>query len=190
MTSVESVEVVPAPLFWITGLAGVGKSTLAEAVVVELRRRGHKPLLLDGDTVRDALESADDAQVHHAAVRLRRAWRIAKLSRMATLQGVPVVVATISLFHPVHAWNRDGRNPYIEVFLDAPIESLRRRRPVLYGDNTQSASQNVVGIDIPPEFPRNPDLTIAQDFDRARLPVHVARVLAIWADANLSAATR
>ena len=186
----ESGEVLPAPLLWITGLSGVGKSTLAEAVVVELRRRGHKPLLLDGDTVRDALESADDAQVHHADARLRRAWRIAKLARMASLQGVTVVVATISLFHSIHAWNRGGPTPYVEVLLDAAIESLRRHRPALYGYNAQSVSRNVVGIDIPAEFPRNPDLTIAQDFDRARLPVHVARVLAIWADANLSAASR
>ena len=189
MTSAEFGEVAPAPLFWITGLAGAGKSTLAEAIVAELRRRGHKPLLLDGDTVRDALESADDAQVHHSYVRLRRAWRIAKLARMATLQGVPVVVATISLFHRIHAWNREGCNPYIEVLLDAAIESLRRRRPALYGDNAQSALQNVVGIDISAEFPRNPHLTIAQDFDRSRLPIYVARVLAIWADANSSVAT-
>ena len=40
---------------WFTGLSGAGKSTLAQAVAEELRRRGHRVEVLDGDEVRTNL---------------------------------------------------------------------------------------------------------------------------------------
>ena len=42
---------------WFTGLSGSGKSTIAAAVVDELRRRGHRVELLDGDEVRENLSA-------------------------------------------------------------------------------------------------------------------------------------
>ncbi len=41
---------------WFTGLSGAGKSTIAEVVVEELRRRGHRVELLDGDEVRGQID--------------------------------------------------------------------------------------------------------------------------------------
>src|ERR671921_912058 len=40
---------------WLTGLSGAGKSTLATRLDAELRRRGHRVELLDGDVVRTNL---------------------------------------------------------------------------------------------------------------------------------------
>ena len=40
---------------WFTGYSGAGKSTIANVVVDELRKRGHRVELLDGDEVREHL---------------------------------------------------------------------------------------------------------------------------------------
>src|SRR5579875_1840978 len=40
---------------WFTGLSGAGKSTLAKLAQAELRRRGYRVELLDGDEVRQNL---------------------------------------------------------------------------------------------------------------------------------------
>ena len=40
---------------WFTGLSGAGKSTLAEMLEDELRKRGLKVEMLDGDVVRTNL---------------------------------------------------------------------------------------------------------------------------------------
>src|SRR3989442_10025691 len=40
---------------WFTGLSGAGKSTIAEIVESELRERGYKVEVLDGDVVRTNL---------------------------------------------------------------------------------------------------------------------------------------
>ena len=38
---------------WIIGLSGAGKTTLAEKTVEEVRKKGKKIILLDGDSVRE-----------------------------------------------------------------------------------------------------------------------------------------
>jgi adenylylsulfate kinase len=40
---------------WFTGLSGAGKTTLADIIAAELRRREHKVEVLDGDVIRTHL---------------------------------------------------------------------------------------------------------------------------------------
>jgi cytidine diphosphoramidate kinase len=186
MTSAaEALPLHHGRILWITGLAGAGKTTLARAVVDALRSRESAaiaPLLLDGDALRDALDGGDelgDADEAHTgydrASRLRRAWRIARLAQFAASQDIPVVVATISLFDQIHAFNRHGPVPYAEIVLDAPLACLRQRNPALYVD-----SVNVVGVGVAAEFPSSPELVIPQEFARWMLSDHVSKALAVW----------
>lgn len=166
----------PSPILWITGLSGSGKSTLARAVVDTLHLEGLRPLLLDGDGLRDALEGAGAEHDHSPAMRKLRAWRLARLARLAASQGIPVVVATISLLHEVQAWNRAGSVPYAEVVLHAELGLLRERKPSLYS----GAHPHVVGLDIAPEYPRQPEVLIQQAFEPAALDLHKNIALGIW----------
>lgn len=168
-----------APILWITGLAGAGKSTLARAFVAA-RGEGRPVLLLDGDGLRDALEGADAPVDHGASARRARAWRIARLARLAADQGVPVVVATISLLHEVQDWNRSGRPPYAEVLLRADLAALAQRKPTVYGVGAAQAPRDIVGIDIAPQYPRRPELVVEQTFDAAALPDLVAQLQQLW----------
>jgi len=166
----------PAPIVWITGLSGTGKTTLANAVRDQLATEGVRALLLDGDAVRHALDSPEDLVRHDYDARVRRAWRLARLARLAANQGFPVIVATISLLHAVQAWNRAGRSVYCEVLLSAEIDVLKQRDPGLYGQGS-AGSANVVGIDIVPEFPLRPELLLAQRFVDSDLAVHARQVV-------------
>lgn len=169
-----------APLLWITGLSGVGKSSLAQAVAKQLRARGERPLLLDGDTLRDALEAADNATSHDLASRERRAWRIARLAQLAAKQGVPVIVASISLFHAVQRFNRATHSRYAEVWLQASLAELRARNPALYGPAGDPTPRQVMGLDQPAQFPERADLVIAQQFGPQALADQLEEVLVLW----------
>src|SRR5437868_24932 len=83
----DSRGIERGPVVWITGLAGVGKSTLAALVVSRLRDEGRRPLLLDGDEMRSAIEGDDAPVQHRHEDRLLRAWRLARLARLASGQG-------------------------------------------------------------------------------------------------------
>src|SRR5438045_4028767 len=90
-------------VYWLTGLSGAGKSTLARKLVDHLRGEGRTAVLLDGDDLRAVL-GADNA--HTSSDRLALALCYARLCALLGMQGVDVVIATISLFHEVHTWNR------------------------------------------------------------------------------------
>lgn len=152
----------PGPVIWITGLSGTGKSTLARRVVADLRAAVGHALLIDGDDFRAMHENELG---HDRADRLRNAHRIARLSQFVSAQGIPVVVATMSLFSEVHEWNRRQIPGYFEVLLTASIEFLARRDPKgLYARAASGAGagagDDVVGAGLAYDLPKSPDLRI------------------------------
>ncbi|WP_297049634.1 adenylyl-sulfate kinase [uncultured Desulfovibrio sp.] len=138
-------------VLWITGLSGAGKTTLGKA----LQQALPGSLLLDGDELREALGA--DGQGFDAQSRRRLALTYARLAGLLARQGATVIVATISLFHELHAWNRAHLPGYVEIFLDVP-ESVRRARDPkgLYAAN----ARNMAGSEVPAELPLEPHLRL------------------------------
>lgn len=155
-------------IIWITGLSGAGKTTLAQHVTEALKHRGAPVVLLDGDALRWVVQ--DPAVGHDRASRLTNAYRIARMAKLLEEQGLTVVVATMSLFHEIHAWNRQEFREYLEVWLEVDSTTLRKRDPRgLYTRFEQGTQSNVVGLDLPCEKPRAPHLVLnnnqpGQDF--------------------------
>ncbi|MGP4113454.1 adenylyl-sulfate kinase [Streptomyces sp. 4N509B] len=141
-------------VLWLTGLSSTGKTSVALRVRDALLSRGVLPVLLDGDRLRAA---APFRGGHSVEDRRSYANFYSRLAAEFAGQGHFVVCATISLFHDTHAWNRANLPRYLEVLLRAPLAELQRRdtRGVY-----RQGSTNIVGVDLMPEFPVNPDLTI------------------------------
>ena len=116
-------DVAAGNVYWITGLSGAGKTTLARLLTRWLRERGRPVLLLDGDELRAALGASALVAPHE---RLALASCYGRLCRLLALQGSDVVIATISLFHAIHRWNRAQLPGYVEILLDVPIGELLR----------------------------------------------------------------
>lgn len=145
-------------VYWITGLSGAGKSTLAERLVERLRHQGKKVISLDGDVMRDLF---NNQFAHTREERLAAAYQYGRLCQFLVAQNVHVVCATISMFHEIQAWNRKNIPNYIEIFVDVPItELIARDNKKIYSRGLAGELSNVVGIDITPEFPQKPDITI------------------------------
>ncbi|MBT9544228.1 MAG: adenylyl-sulfate kinase [Candidatus Sericytochromatia bacterium] len=144
-------------VYWITGLAGSGKSTLGRQLFQFVRTQGLAVVYLDGDVLREVFGKTGYSRTE----RLDLAWRYSHLSHMLAIQGINVVCATISLFHEVQAWNRQHLPGYAEIVLKPPFEVLLQRNPKqLYSRGLAGEIQNVVGIDIEPEWPLNPELVL------------------------------
>lgn len=136
-------------VIWITGLSGSGKTTLGKALQAALP----DSLLLDGDELRAALGA--EGKSFDAAGRLELAKTYARLARLLASQGKTVIVATISLFHELHAWNRENLPGYVEIFIDAPEEVRRARDPKgLYAGNVPQMACSMA------QFPLNPHLRL------------------------------
>ena len=148
-------------LYWITGLAGAGKTTIGTLLRNEIKK--HKPnvFLLDGDIARWAYnDSAGYTRQEREAV----AYRHARVCKMIVDQDIDVICCTVSMFNGVRDWNRQNFINYREIFIDVPMDILiARDKKGLYSQAIGGADNNVVGLNLQLEFPRTPDLTIIND---------------------------
>ena len=148
----------PGSVFWITGLSGAGKTTVGERLWRRLRAAGRSAIFLDGDKLRSAI--AEDLG-HPIEDRRQSAIRNGRLCQLLAEQGIDVVCATISMFHEVQRWNRAHIPGYFEIYLRVPMAEIERRDPKgIYALARNGKAANVVGIDIPAEEPKAPDLVI------------------------------
>jgi len=152
-------------VIWITGLSGAGKSTLAREIVQKLRDSEEIVASLDGDELRDVFGSTTtDLGNYDRKGRLTLAMRYSRLCYLIANQGFTVVIATISLFREVHAWNRTNLPGYFEVFLRVPIEELRRRDPKgIYRRFDSGELSSVAGLDLSIDEPEAADYVLEFD---------------------------
>ncbi|MGB0670889.1 MAG: adenylyl-sulfate kinase [Rhodospirillales bacterium] len=143
-------------VIWIIGLSAAGKSTVAREVV-RLLGESHIPsVLLDGDLLRDVWGQSLGYDLDS---RRENADRTCRLGRMLEQQGICVVTAILSLFPESRLWNRQNLNRYFEVYLDVPMEELKRRDPKgLYAKAERGEMDQVVGLDLTWQPPEAPDL--------------------------------
>lgn len=140
-------------VIWITGLSGSGKTTLAQALQQELEHS----ILLDGDDLRQALGAENTGYDREGRKNLAKTYSC--LALMLARQGFTVLVATISLFHEIHEWNRENLPNYLEIFLDIPDDIRRKRDPKgLYAKNIPDMAGERIAVD----FPAKPDLILEE----------------------------
>ncbi len=163
-------------VIWLTGYSGAGKTTIARRMAGLLCEQGLCPVLLDGDQVREAIN--DTACGHDPKARLENAYRICRLARLLSEQGHPVIVATMSLFHEVHAWNRANLPEYFEVLVKTSLDVARSRDPKgLYSRLEAGEEKNLPGMDLTPEFPLAPHLVLENDEDCTDVSCQAQRIL-------------
>jgi len=148
-------------VYWVTGLAGAGKTTVAEILVTKLRAQGQTVVFLDGDVLREVFGGGAG---HSMAERRVLAHQYGAMCRMLSRQGMTVVCATISMFGEVRQWNRENIVRYCEVYLQVPMEVLvSRDKKGLYRGALAGEIDDVIGVNAPFEEPECPDIMIEND---------------------------
>lgn len=145
-------------LIWITGLAGSGKTTIGNLVYYDLKKERNDIVILDGDI----LKTIVDGEVGYSNdARRKRAYKYAALCKALVNQGLTVICCTIAMFDDVRDKNRANNSNYIEVFLDVPAEVLYERdKKGLYSGVQKGNVNNIVGVDMAVELPKNPDIVL------------------------------
>jgi bifunctional enzyme CysN/CysC len=148
-------------VLWFTGLSGAGKSTIANRLEQKLLGIGCHTMLLDGDNVRHGLNRDLGFTVVDRVENIRRVGEVARLMGEA---GLIVICAFISPFRADRQMAREiaAPHPFIEVFVDTPLEECIRRDPKgLYAKAQAGGIPNFTGIDSPYEPPQNPEIRVA-----------------------------
>ena len=161
---------------WFTGLSGAGKSTIAQIVESELRERGYKVEVLDGDVVRTNLSKGLGFSKEDRDTNIRR---IAFVADLLSRNGVVAITAAISPYREIRDEARALMGArFIEIHVKASVEECARRDVKgLYEKAFRGEIKEFTGVSDPYEEPLNPDLVI--DTESESPEESAARVLAL-----------
>ncbi len=167
-----------ASVIWFTGLSGAGKTTITDALVPELRARGERVEVLDGDVVRTNLSkglgfSREDRDTNIA--------RIAFVADLLARNGVIVVVAAISPYRNTRDDARaliEKNARFVEVHVAPPLETcIARDVKGLYKKAIAGELKGFTGISDPYEEPLTPEARI--DTSQVSVAEAVATILGV-----------
>ena len=155
----EKVSGHPGKIIWFTGLSASGKSTIANALDLELNKRGLRTYILDGDNVRMRLNKDLGFSPESRKENIRRISEVAKLFADS---GTIVMTAFISPYREDRKSAREViGSDYVEVFVNTPVEECINRDPKgLYKKAIAGEIKGFTGIDSPYEEPLNPEINL------------------------------
>ncbi|MGD0020723.1 MAG: sulfate adenylyltransferase subunit CysN [Smithellaceae bacterium] len=152
-----------AAVFWLTGLSGAGKSTIAMALEETLFQSGCQTMLLDGDQLRHGLSANLGFSGKDREENIHRA---AQVARLFFESGHLVICTFISPFAKDRATARllipEGR--FFEIYVSCDLDVCKRRDPNgLYKKAIRGEIKNFTGVSSPYEAPDNPEILLNTD---------------------------
>lgn len=154
----ESLSGQKGRVFWLTGLSGAGKSTIANEFEKVLHKKGLNTYVLDGDNIRTGLNG--DLGFTDAD-RIENIRRVAEVAKLMVDAGLIVITAFISPFRPEREAARAlfDEGDFSEVYIDAPIEIAEQRDSKgLYKKARSGEIPNFTGLFSSYEPPFEPEL--------------------------------
>jgi adenylyl-sulfate kinase len=152
--------------FWLTGLSGSGKSTVARLAAGRLRDLGHRVEVLDGDDVRQNLCAGLGFSPEDRRENVRRiAWVADVLSRNDVITFTAAVSPYRSMREEARA--RMGRR-FVEVYVRASVDECERRDVKgLYRRARAGEIRGFTGVSDPYEEPEAPELVLDTEAESA-----------------------
>lgn len=143
-------------ILWFTGLSGSGKTTITKALEPELKARGCKVEILDGDVVRTNLSKGLGFSQEDRDTNIRR---IGFVAHLLSRNGVVAMTAAISPYRAIRDEIRAIEPNFVEVYVTAPLEVCEGRDVKgLYAKARAGEIKGFTGIDDPYEEPLNPEI--------------------------------
>lgn len=156
---------------WFTGLSASGKSTIAIALEQHLLHQGLASYRLDGDNVRFGLNKDLGFSEKDRNENIRRIAEVAKLFSDSTTLTLTSFIspykADRKIARDLHAASQQAGDepiPFIEVYVDVPVEVAEQRDPKgLYKKARAGEIPNFTGISAPYEAPEDPEIHLKAD---------------------------
>ena len=146
----------------LTGLPGVGKTTLSQIVKEKLQQQGREIEVLDGDTLRKTMNKDLGFSKEDRQENIRR---LGALAYSHVVQNKVVIIAAIN---PYEKTRRELKEKYgaKTIWITCSLETLIERDPkglykrALLPDSDPSKIHNLTGINDLYEEPQSPDFII------------------------------
>lgn len=147
-----------APVLWLTGPSGGGKTTLTKALERELSDLGYRVGVVDGDEFR-AFWGNDSGYTKEDRFKNQRnmIFTAFQASRSFDL----VIVSSLSPYREMRALARTKIPNFHEIHIDCSLAACRKRDPKgHYAKAAAGGHKNFVGVTQEYERPEKPELTV------------------------------
>lgn len=162
-------------IIWVIGLAGSGKTTLANILHARFVKEKLPTVLLDGDNIRE-LFSNDLG--YSKMERLRNAKRIMNLCKLLDKNKINAICAILSISEKNRMWCRKNFSNYLEIYLKCDVNIIQKRKTrTIYSDYDQGLIKNVVGKDIIFEEPQYSDFVINNNKSKKKFTMEINKIL-------------
>jgi len=143
---------------WITGISASGKSTLGKFFFKKLKKENKNTIFFDGDEFRKIFHNDIKYTLKDRDI---NAIRLTSLVKYVSDQKTNIIISANITSQKFRDWCKKNIKNYFEVFINTPMEILKKRDyKKLYKNALSGKIKNVVGVDIKFIKPKNPDLII------------------------------
>ena len=147
-------------LFWITGLSGSGKSQISSKIYSFIKKEFGPTIILSGDDLRSIFQ----LNKYDYKSRMKYLKFYHKFCKKITNQNINVLFSVVGLSHEIRALNKKKIQNYVEIYIKSELKKIKKKKlKKIYSKNIK----NIWGIDIKPELPKNPSITINNNFKRS-----------------------
>jgi adenylylsulfate kinase-like enzyme len=162
-------------VIWITGISASGKSTLGKYFFKKFKKKNNNTVFFDGDEFRKIFH--DDIK-YTLRDRDVNAIRLTSLVKYVSDQKTNLIVSANITSQRFRDWCRKNVKNYFEIFIDTPIDVLRKRDyKKLYKNAFSGKIKNVVGVDIKFIKPKKPDLILDNSKTKRELYLNYNKIL-------------
>ena len=147
-------------LFWVTGISGSGKTTIAKKIYPDIKKKFGPTLILSGDDLRKIFK----LEGYSYEDRSRIVLKYCKFAKFVTDQKINLILAVIGMMDHIRDWNKKNIKNYIEIYIKADVKKIiKKKKKKIYF----KSKKNIVGIDIKPELPKKPDIIVNNKFNKS-----------------------
>jgi len=148
-------------LFWITGLSGTGKTTIANKIKRNISKSYGTTFVISGDNIR----SIFDLKGYDYKDRVKILKKYSKFAKYITNQKINIIFAVVGMVESTRKWNRENIDNYVEVYIKSNVKIIKNfNKKKIYH---KKKSGKIIGVDIQPEFPIKPDIKIVNSFTKS-----------------------
>lgn len=151
-------------ILWITGLSAAGKTSIGREVFKLWRALEPNTVFIDGDEIRHLFKQDKSSKDYSVRSRRISSERMVSLCEWLDRQNINAISCNIGMFSDIRKENRKKYKNYYEVYVDASMDTIRRRDSKnIYSSFDAGKTKNVVGLDIPFQNYQTQDITINND---------------------------
>ncbi len=162
-------------VIWITGISASGKSTLGKFFFKRFRKINNNTVFFDGDEFRKIFHNDIKYTLRDRDI---NAIRLTTLVKYVSDQKINLIISANLTSQRFRDWCKKNVKNYFEIFIDTPIDILKKRDyKKLYKKAFSGKIKNVVGVDIKFIKPKKPDLIIDNSKSKKSLFQNYSKIL-------------